>query len=532
MFTLPKLTNVTVALEKRIRPLALLGGCIVVYLWTVLRHITNGVNFDVVGQIGLVQQWAHGLHSGAQLGATNYILKMPLYWLVNSIGFLSPMTRLLVLALICNLATFILLFLLFEKILKVYAVRDKKWLYLGLFWLACIAGNVFWTDYANSRNLETVGGLLFVYLILKFLQQPRRQTAVLAMLTGSVVFFADSLQLYVCGVGICAYAIARWATNRLPARRLQALQVIGITLASFIGYKLLLLVIGSWLKISFFNAPRQSLHFSFDTLQGVFRSTLDVFGADVFKQPFDANTGRELLGLIVLIGIVFAIVRYRSTVRVRTVFACGLIIIAVNYLVFIASGQAQAWATSRYLIMVPIFAILVLATIQPAKREKLSQKLWLGWFCMALLSCLLLAGALIIKWPERHAKDAHIFATVKFLDGQQYALSSREYGVTTTYFSLGKAQVLPLLCTPDNRLVPTDLYFDKAAFARFQKTDALTPILIPTGGIVSDHSICSQHDIENQFGPATAGFDVLDIGTVLVYPAQQIHAKLPEYSAQ
>jgi hypothetical protein len=530
MFKLPNLASVGTVLESRLRLASLLGSCVVVYLWTLFRHITNGVNFDVVGQIGLAQQWSQGLHSGAQLGTTNYVLKMPLYWLFNSFDFLSPMHRLLILALICNLATFILLFLLFEKFLGLFAVRDKKWLYLGMFWLACIAGNVFWTDYANSRNLETVGGVLFVYLILKFLQLPRVQTAILAIITGSVVFFADSLQLYVCGVGVCAYAIIRWIVLRQKTRAVQALHVIGITLASFIGAKLLFLGIGHWLRISFFTAPRQTVDYSlsglFDITKGIVESTLDAFGANIFKQPFGANTVRELIGFIILMGIVFAIVRYRSTVRTRGLFAAGLLIIAVNYLIYLASGQVNVWATSRYLIMVPLFTILLLATIQPAKREAVPRKLWYGWLCLALISVVLLIGALVIKWPDRHAKDAHIFSTVKFLDGQPYALSSREFGVTTTYFSHGKTQVLPLLCTTDHRLVPTDLFYDKAGFEKFRNSTALTPVIVPAGGIVSDKSICSQQDVQAQFGPAITGFDVPDIGTVLVFPAQQLTAQL------
>src|SRR5436305_279765 len=65
------------------RYISLIGGVIVVCLWTLIRHISNGINFDVVGQVGVAQQWAHGHMSGTQLGATSYLLKMPVYFALN-----------------------------------------------------------------------------------------------------------------------------------------------------------------------------------------------------------------------------------------------------------------------------------------------------------------------------------------------------------------------------------------------------------------------------------------------------------------
>ncbi|MBC7581911.1 hypothetical protein H7097_03535 [Aeromicrobium sp.] len=522
-------------LRHRSRVLAYLFGSFVVSLWTVLRHISNGVNFDVVGQIGLAQQWANGFHSGAQLGATNYVLKIPLYMLVNDFGFISPMHRLLLLALLCNIATFALLFLVFEKIAKLYEIRNTLWLYLAMIWLATIAGNVFWTDYANSRNLETVGGILFLYLVLKFIRSQSVGTASLAVLAGSIAFFADSLQLYICGGGACLFVVARWLIRRQCQAAVVAAKIIGIILLSYGGARLIRIIVEHTLHVSFLLAPRVEIKLDAatvsQTLRTVCSSTLDIFGANVFKRPYDLNSVREALSLVVLVVVIALLIRAAATIRSRSAMGLGLSAIFVSYVIYVASGQVLVPVTYRYLIMVPLLLILLISNAGDAiggRRTVAVARLQFVWLAVSLVSSVMLAGAVATHWPTRHANDAHIYATSSFLTSNnlQYSLSSREAGITTTYFAGGRETVLPLLCTADNRLVLTDLFYDKAAFESFQNYQGNTAIIVPGTGIVSGSDVCDTTAITAQFGPPDSQGPVPGVGTALVYTPAELRAHL------
>ena len=508
-------------------------GTMAVCLWTVLRHITNGVNFDVVGQIGLADQWTRGLHSGAQLGVTNYVWKMPLYVIVNALDFISPMNRLLLLALICNVMTFLLLFVLFEKILKLYAVKDRTWLYLGMLWLASITGSVFWADYANSRNLETVGGVLFLYLGLRFLKYRQARTALLLTLTGSMVFFADSLELYVFGVGICTYLFVHWLLLRTRENALNLCSVVGLTGLAFIGSKLLSLALARLLSVQYLSVPHQPINLDASTLtataHGLLNSTLDVLGANFIKRPYAANTFREIVGFITLLALVVVFARNWSRIRAKTAVQVGLMVLVINYAVYVASGQVLVWATSRYLILIPLVLVLIIAISGDAFTRKFERRTQISLFALSLISIFMLVGGLVTQWPVAHSKDKHIYTTLAFLqsNGFKYALSSREVGVTTTYFAEGQSMVLPMLCTDDHRLIATDLFYDRAPFERLQNQTAPIAIIVPEAGITAGRRSCSTADVLAQFGNPDRQQIIPGVGDALVYKPARITSTVP-----
>lgn len=519
-------------LRRQARWLAVIGGSLVVTLWTVIRHITNGVNFDVVGQIGLVQQWSQGLHSGAQLGATNYVLKFPLYYAANHLSWLSPMNRLLLLALVCNLVTYWLLFLIFEKFLKLYDVRNRSWLYLAMVWLATIAGNVFWVDYANSRNLETVGGLAIVYLIARYLQRPKLEWLLAISLLGSIVFFADPLQGFICLAGLTIFG-----SVRLLFRRSQhcLLQTGGLLLASVGGFglaKLLGLGVRRWLHVSFLTAPTSPLQLTKATglasLHGLVTNSLRIFDADFLKRPYSVNSVREIMNALVLAVIVLFIVSLIARRQIKHFGFLVLSLITANYMLYVASGQVLQWQTSRYLVMVPLLTTGLVAVYGERVATSRKQFWQAGWLGVILISSLLLLGALAVSWPSRHNKDASIYATVAFMqqNGFTYGLGSREVGVTTTYFSGGQQTVLPMNCDSGHNLVPTNLFYDDAAFVGLYKYHGLVPIFFENGVIPAGKISCSQADVMDQFGQPNSQETVPGVGTVLVYQASRL--QLPQ----
>jgi|GEM_PF-793693 len=522
-------TGVWTWFVARARIISLLGGTTVVMLWTLIRHITNGVNFDVVGQIGLAQQWANGLMTGSQLGTTSYLLKMPFYFVVNRLTFISPMNRILILALLFNVATFVLLFVCFEKILKLYEVKRRSWFYLAMAWLATIAGGTFWMDYANSRNLETVGGIILLYLTLKFFKLSRMTTWLGLLVAASIVFFADPLQLYVCGVGIILFAIFRMVVKRQKANAIASLAVIGATIFGYIAAKGLFSLAGKLFHVAFLTAPsaRPKLTVAniLPTVRGLVASTFREFDAGFLKRPIGINTIREFLNAVVLLALVFIILR--SIRRKPRPLALGVIatMVVINYFVYIASGQVLQWETGRYLVMVPLFVILLIGIRSDVLTQKYARKLQYAWAVIIIVSGIMLLGALAVSWPNRYAKDTHIVTTLSFLRQHnfKYALSSRGVGITTTYFSDGKTTVLPMACGANHTLYPTNLFYDNTAFKGLYSYGQDVPIILPAGGINFGKYTCSEADIAAQFGVPKNRYTIPGIGVAVVYDSGSLH---------
>ena len=503
-------------------------GSLIVAVWTVLRQITNGVNFDIVGQIGLTSQWASGFFGGSKVGATNYLLKMPLYFLVNHISFLTQMHKLLLLSLILNLATFILLFVILEKILKLYNLGNHALLYAAMLWLATISGSVFWLEYANSRNIETVGGLLLILLALKFISKQNALTLVLFIIAGSITFFADPLQLYVVGVGISVFASVYFLLFRSKQNFLIAGAILSATTLSYAFSQALTWLTKIYLHVTFLAAPHSTvadfnLSYCVRTLRRLGTNTLKIFGADFFKQPPSFNTIREVLNAAVMLAIFALAVKLIVQKRLHKAQAMIMVIIIVNFLVYAVSGEVLQWETSRYLVMVPLLTILFVALSSDFGGKYI--KFIYVWLLITSVSTLLLIGALATNWPKRYSKDAHIDSSISFLQANhfKYALSGRGEGITISYFSKGKNLVLPMACTADHRLRPTNLFYDDAVFKSLYTYTQDVPIILPAGNIRFGLNNCKSKDVLKQFGPAKRQLEVPGVGTALIYSSQSLN---------
>jgi len=502
----------------------LLSGSLIVILWTVLRHITNGVNFDIVGQIGLADQWARGQSGGAQVGSTNYLLKMPFYWIVNHLGILSPHAKLLVLALLFNLLTWLLLFVLFVKILELLDVQARSWLYLSLVWLATISGRTYWLDYANSRNLETVGGILFLYLSIKFMKSRSRRDAGWLVLVGSVVFFADPLQFFVIATPVCLYAAGDWLVRRTRDSFRLAAYLIGLTGLSYAGSKLLFWLTSLLLPVSYLAVPRPTITFTGQTVWLSMRetglSTLKNFDAYFFKLPLTPNSIREFLNALVLATIIVLFIKLLANKSLR-VSPRGLLlsIILVNYVVYAGSGQALQWETSRYLVMVPLVSLLAVSIwgdVIAGNRKQILQLLWAG---SIFISCLLLLGALIISWPKRYSNDAYIGTALAYMQqhNYKYAVSSRDLGIPGTYFAGGRVIILPVICSGNHRLNSSNLFYDQAAFSGLSNYHSEIPVILQANDIISGDFHCKKVDVIAQFGSPKREEVVPGVGTAEIY---------------
>lgn len=517
-------------LYRRARLASFVGGLVVVALWTVYRHISNGINFDVVGQIGLAQQWANGMMGGSQIGITNYVLKMPIYFATNGLGLFSPMGRLLFLALLFNLVTFALLFVIYEKIIKLYKIRKLDWFYFAFFWLATIAGDVFWVDYANSRNLEIVGGLLIVYLWLKLASKRTWQLLVYLLIVSSIAFFADSLMFYVIGLGLVVYSIIRLVKNRGKEQIVLAISTTTVVAFSYLLTKLMFVSVEKYYKVTFYSAPFNSSVISFNyflkTLEALARNTLDIFGANFLEHPYSLNSIRQLFNAFVLFSIIVLFIKLRGEISKKLATKLAIVLIAINYLVYVLSGQVQAWATSRYLILVPVLTILIIGVVGNDINKKLARRLKRAWLIILAVNVVFIFGGLAMHWNSRHSKDSHILSVINFMQTQHYsyAISDRETGISASYISDGGISVLPFGCS-NGIISPTNLFYDNASFIEFKKYVGEVPIILPGGVIKFGDNSCTKANIIAQFGEPVREQNIAGVGTTLIYSSEALHIK-------
>ncbi len=520
--------NAYVAVNARL--ISFFASLFIVTGWTVFRHITNGINFDVVGQIGLAQQWSEGMVAGSQLGVTNYVLKMPIYFLVNGAGLLSPMGRLMVLALLFNILTFSFLFIIYEKILKLYNIRRRSWFYLSFAWLATIAGDVFWVDYANSRNLEVVGGLLLFFFWLKYIKKQSLQLLVLLLLTSSVVFFADNLMFYVCGLGVCIYATTNFLFQRNKHNLNILLSSTAVTLLGYTLSKVISKIVSGLFSITFYsaphNAPDWSIAYLVNNVRQLASNTLDIFGANFLHQPIGPNNFRQTLNAFVLGAIIMFAAKLIKGIKNRAAIKLAITIIAVNFLVYLASGQVNQWATSRYLIMVPLMMVVIVGLGGNNIKKKLSKRLMTAWFIVIAINAVFVIGALVTNLPSRYQKDTGLYSLVSFMESQHYkfAISSRQNGVVATYLSDQKIKVLPFGCT-DGKLLPTNLFYDNAVFGQLINYSGEVPIVLPAGEIKFGDYTCQRNDIVAQFGEPIREQNIEGVGRILIYSSDDLKIK-------
>lgn len=496
-------------------------GSGIVTLWTVLRHISNGINFDVVGQVGISAQWLHGLHAGAQIGPTNYILKMPLYALINLMSWIDPKLRLLILALICNIGAFLLLYWLVRKITALYGTRTPWLADLGMLWLASIAGRVFWTDYANSRNLEVAGGVAVLYLCLQFWQIPSRRTALLLAGVAVATFFADPLQLYTIGVGIVVIsgAAALWFRRTEPKRYLITM---GILSAAILTSILLAKLVPHVLPLSFLASPSAAQALTVQTVPSTLiqaaKATLHLFDADILGSPLSPNSIRQIAMLALLCAAIYTIgAGVPRTARFPQIVLAGLIVL--SYAVFTASGYAFNAHSERYLVLVPILVVLLFA-LQPSTPTRPRRTIY-AWLGLVLVSSLLLVGAVIRALPSRYALDAPMATTAAFAQHHSYrfVLTSRQLAIPANYYAGYATTIVPLICTSSGRLTTSNLFYDMAAYrAQRESGEGSVAIIVPTDGIFSDPYHCSQAAILQQFGLPAATDTLNGVGTVYEYP--------------
>ncbi len=495
------------------------AGTAILSIWTVLRHITNGINMDVTGQIGLVGQWMSGLSGGAELGPTNYVVKMPLYWLMNHATFFSPRLRLLLLALICNLAAFVLIYWLGGKLLKQQNIKNDTLWRLAIMWLGLLGGRVFWADYANSRNLEIAGGLALMVICLVLIKKHSWKKVVGLTGLASLVFFADPLEMYLLLPPLMAYGVVRAWRQKDARLLLPGAALVG----GVLGAKLITGFTSWLLPIHYAQLPRAQMELNWVTLQqivrGIITSTLRLFDANFVGRAIGPNTLRQLMSIVILGGIVVVLARAWRQIQ-SSVKWLLLGIIIWNYVVYAVSGNALFEATERYVVWVAIGLLLLVGLASDAlKTQRRAQNSWLA---LMTVSGILLLGALAISWPQRFSKDVPTFDTAQLAHSKQYdyIIGSWQLAVPANYFAgYNGTPILPVVCTAGQQVTLRDMFYDADAWAKLGQTNGKTLLLLPDTGIDSGPMHCSKESILTQLGNPIPAGQLPSVGNMYELPS-------------
>lgn len=499
--------------QTHVRLISYVTASLLITLWTLLRFYTARTIFDLVGQQVLAGQWLHGQIAGSAVGVTNYIPKifllyMPLHALPG-----SPRTKLILLTIAVNVVTLVLLGMVLERLLKVLGIKTSGAVGAMTIWLGAVAGSVFWVQFTNSRNLEVVGGVFLLYLGLRYLGTPSRKRLLAIGALSVVLFFADTLQLYMTAFPLLLYSICvRRGAAELRRVGLLAAAII----AGFAGSKLVFILFSHIFSVEFLQAGTSmhlSAHFIGQGIVGTLKALVHLYagGADVGKL-------REVCNILFLLGVggmfIYAV---RKRLISRTAILLAGIIWATNAAVYILSGQAQQTGTERYLIMtVPAF-MLVAGTFAALKI-----KLWrLSWAAITLLFLVnfLWIGHGLVRANHHFIQDAHLASVHRYLEQHTDTLAYGSMDTAIPIAYLYNAQTpLPVTCAPGGKLNKTDTFYSRSAYKAREGVPHRSIAIVLDQTIISNAPrVCSEANIVAQLGTPRQ-IDSTDDGShVLVY---------------
>jgi hypothetical protein len=478
------------------RLMALSVGSLLVIIWTIARTLAPPATFDLYGQQVLTHQWLHGFHDYALIGITHYLLKMGLLYAPLDILPGDPRLKLLLLTAGVNLVTFIVIFVLLEKILQLFKLRPGLIFYVAMVWSASISGSIYWIQYTNSRNLEVAGGVLLIFLSLKYWLHPYRRLLMGLGIVATILLFSDTLQTYMTLLPLIVFLL--W-------RRLQGegswklFRYIAIILAAGFGESL-----QSWPSAAVGTVKWFAVLFS---------------GGVEFARPLQA-LNMALAGLLLCLALVY----WCQSARHRTVLGLCLMVVAVNTSVYFLSGQSLVAGTSRYLVMTMPMVLLASAVVAASASHTVRQMIAMGFVGLSLLNGIMVAHVLQDTSGKTFPSDRHLQAVHNYLQKHHYrtAFTSLDTAVPATYLLGDHPALLPLSCEAGT-LSPRYLFYDQAVSKHtIFKAHEITPLILDGDAIANYPIRCTETTATKQLGAPIKIEKLEDGSQVMLYDSQAL----------
>lgn len=498
-------------------------GILSITISTLFAFLTRELHGDMVAQQVMVEQWTHGIAPLlAHTEATNYIVKFPLYWLMNGL-VADPLARLVLTALFLNITAWLLLWYFVRKIATATTVVTKLHdIFIGLLaiLMAVLAPYLLWINYPNSRNVELGFMLAIVYILLRLQQGwrlPLKWIATLGVCAG-IVYVNDPLSFYLVAVPFACSVIAVIIIHRekfiTVANRATALflatsvvsyvilktfflgilitvpdKVSGATLPHGVGIEYSLVNIVSGLAYNMGILP--TLKFgptkSGPMLTILAIATTLVFVAILLLGRSKKDRGlRRTQGLLAITGVLAVAVVFFSGYLapavdilfaryVATVSVIVLVLVAVGYGVIKKDYQVYGLIAASVFVM---FTGLLLTRVQIPGVARLPHAQQ--------------------YWQSVNQREYALIAISKKYDIHK-GYSSIQTAQPTTYISGGELTMIPVMCDKSDRELPVQRAYDWLIEAR----SAFVPTgysMIEVAKQASDFNPCSKDVVVRQIG--------------------------------
>lgn len=443
-------------LDERVGPLVLPIALACLGLAMVVMHLSRSYTSDDTAPLVMVQQWLQGHHHVAYFGSDTYIMKFPLYWLIQ---ILLPHSRtaILLIILVVNLIGAWLFIVATRYFLKKFKIYSPTVFLISLVWLTTL-GSPFLVILMNpqTRNLE-IGIAFFLIMLLDRLifgreesLTPQRwaQLAATILLAG-LLLYDDPY--FLLTLFVPALLMLAWNLWRQPRDRRVWLAIVAMG-GSYAVFKVLTsLFLHLGIVANTGEAQFISVSQLLPMLVSLLDNTLSLFRANFFGLAFYSKYVLEAaVSLIVLLVITWQVWTYRRTQALQRfpgilVFAIAAPVVAAA---FVLSSYSDPNAT-RYLILLPFLGVLFLNmayAVLGSEKQRIA-------LLVVILLAILLNGFIMVRDGYRALRTIHPNAIDRtVIDAARAAGITKGYAQywsanIATYLSSGNPTIISVQCS-------------------------------------------------------------------------------------
>jgi hypothetical protein len=501
-------------LERWVVPVSLAG----LTVGMVLAHLARAYTSDDTAPLNIVAQWLAGHHHVAYFGSDTYIIKFPLYWLVQEV-LPHSRTAILLIILVLNLLGFWLFAVAARYFLRKFRAWSPRMFLVSMAWLVAL-GSPFLVILMNphARNLEIGMAFYLVMLLDRLLSREgklewRRMWWQVAGGVALTVALLYDDPYFLITVGVPAGLALAWKLWQSPRDRRVWLGL-GALAGSYCGFKVVTKIF-EHLGVEAHTGLAQfiGIHELPTMLLNLLDNTLSLFRANFFGLPFYSKYVIAAVFSLIVLGIIVRQLVSRGeggAERRNQMLVFGLIwwLTAAAYTL---STFSDANAI-RYLILLPFVGVLFLNLAY----SKLAWKSQMLLVAVVLLSATF-NGLILARDGVRAVRHTHPNSTERaVIDAARAAGVSKGYatywsGNIITYLGAANPTVVAVQCTG----AKTGPYYWLADSANLDVPAARTFYLLQSDPAREG---CSLSDVEAQFGQPEQTVQIDGGDQLLIYP--------------